>query len=161
MRRSTERIITTHCGSMPRPADLLDMMRAKLSGEPYDRDAYARRIHSAVAESVRRQIECGIDVPTDGEQGKSSFFAYHQCLMIHLYESLCVSSFSSLIIHHLVIQYYIRNNSKYLSLLYLPFFLSAYTILPDYVYLDWHLYNAENFLYHPCYLVLVLLHMFY
>ena len=76
MKRSTDRILTTHCGSLPRPHDLLDVMKVKLSGEPYDADAYALRIRSAVATVVRKQVETGIDVPTDGEQGKPGFFAY-------------------------------------------------------------------------------------
>ena len=53
MKRSTDRILTTHCGSLPRPKDLLDMMKAKINGEPYDPETYARRVRSAVAESVR------------------------------------------------------------------------------------------------------------
>src|SRR5207244_13271329 len=44
MKRSTDRILTTHCGSLPRPKDLLDMMKAKVSGQPFDQDAYARRV---------------------------------------------------------------------------------------------------------------------
>lgn len=76
MKRSTDRILTTHCGSLARPKDLLDMMKAKVSGEPYDQDAYAKRVRSAVADIIRKQAECGIDIPTDGEQGKSGFFAY-------------------------------------------------------------------------------------
>jgi 5-methyltetrahydropteroyltriglutamate--homocysteine methyltransferase len=76
MNRSTTRILTTHCGSLPRPTDLLDLMKAKISGEPYDADAYAARVRSAVSESVHQQVECGIDIPTDGEQGKQGFFAY-------------------------------------------------------------------------------------
>jgi 5-methyltetrahydropteroyltriglutamate--homocysteine methyltransferase len=76
MHRSTARILTTHCGSLPRPHDLLDMMRAKSKGEPYDSAAYAGRVRRAVAESVRQQVENGIDIPTDGEQGKHGFFAY-------------------------------------------------------------------------------------
>src|SRR5438874_503701 len=76
MKRSTDRILTTHCGSLARPYDLLDLMKAKLAGDPYDEAAYARRVRSAVAESVRAQIDSGIDVPTDGEQGKPGFFAY-------------------------------------------------------------------------------------
>ena len=76
MKRSTDRILTTHCGSLPRPTDLLDAMKKKLGGKPYDPDAYARRIRSAVAEVVRKQVDAGIDVPTDGEQGKPGFFAY-------------------------------------------------------------------------------------
>lgn len=76
MKRSTDRILTTHCGSLPRPKDLLDVMKAKINGAPYDHDAYARRVRSAVAETVRKQVESGIDIPTDGEQGKPGFFAY-------------------------------------------------------------------------------------
>jgi 5-methyltetrahydropteroyltriglutamate--homocysteine methyltransferase len=76
MNRSAHRILTTHCGSLPRPTDLLDLMKAKILGEPYDAGAYAARVQSAVAEIVRQQVECGIDIPTDGEQGKVGFFAY-------------------------------------------------------------------------------------
>jgi 5-methyltetrahydropteroyltriglutamate--homocysteine methyltransferase len=76
MKRSTARILTTHCGSLPRPKDLLDLMTAKISGEPHDDDGYDKRVRSAVAEIVRQQVESGIDIPTDGEQGKPGFFAY-------------------------------------------------------------------------------------
>jgi 5-methyltetrahydropteroyltriglutamate--homocysteine methyltransferase len=76
MQRSTGRILTTHCGSLPRPHDLLDLMKAKLGGEAYDAEGYARRVRSAVADIVRTQVDCGIDVPTDGEQGKPGFFVY-------------------------------------------------------------------------------------
>jgi 5-methyltetrahydropteroyltriglutamate--homocysteine methyltransferase len=76
MKLSTDRILTTHCGSLPRPHDLLDMMKLKLSGGHYDHGAYAKRVGSAVADIVRRQVECGIDVPTDGEMAKPGFFAY-------------------------------------------------------------------------------------
>ena len=76
MTRSTDRILTTHCGSLARPHDLLDLMKAKVTGQPCDDDTYVRRVRSAVAEVVRRQIESGIDIPTDGEQGKPGFFAY-------------------------------------------------------------------------------------
>ena len=76
MTRSTDRILTTHCGSLARPHDLLDMMQAKLDGRPYDEDAYARRVRAAVAGTVREQVECGIDIPNDGEQSKPGFFAY-------------------------------------------------------------------------------------
>src|SRR3990172_7225857 len=76
MKRSSDRILTTHAGSLPRPKDLLDMMKAKVNSEPYDHDAYARRVRSAVAETVGKQIETGIDIPTDGEQGKLGFYAY-------------------------------------------------------------------------------------
>jgi 5-methyltetrahydropteroyltriglutamate--homocysteine methyltransferase len=76
MKRSTDRILITHCGSLARPKDLLDMMKAKLDGQPYDESAYAQRLQTAVIEVVRKQDECGIDVVTDGEQGKPGFFAY-------------------------------------------------------------------------------------
>jgi 5-methyltetrahydropteroyltriglutamate--homocysteine methyltransferase len=76
MKRSTERILTTHCGSLPRPRDLLDMMKARASGEPVDAGAFAGRVRTAVADIVRQQAESGVDVVTDGEQGKTGFFAY-------------------------------------------------------------------------------------
>ncbi len=76
MNHSTTRILTTHCGSLPRPKDLLDLMKAKIHGDPYDADAYATRVRSAVSQIVHQQVECGIDIPTDGEQGKQGFFAY-------------------------------------------------------------------------------------
>src|ERR1700733_4840959 len=76
MNRSTNRILTTHCGSLPRPTDLLDLMKAKINHQPYDASAYADRVRSAVAEMVRQQVECGIDILTDGEQSKPGFFAY-------------------------------------------------------------------------------------
>ncbi|HSF59929.1 MAG TPA: cobalamin-independent methionine synthase II family protein, partial [Candidatus Binatia bacterium] len=76
MKRSTDRILTTHCGSLARPKELLDLMRAKVTGEPYDVSAYAERTRSAVGEIVRKQAESGIDIVTDGEQGKPGFFAY-------------------------------------------------------------------------------------
>jgi len=76
MNRSTTRILTTHCGSLPRPTDLLDLMKAKISGESHNPEAYETRLRSAVADIVRHQVDCGIDIPTDGEQGKVGFFAY-------------------------------------------------------------------------------------
>src|ERR1700739_4835567 len=76
MKRSTNRILTTHCGSLPRPKDLLDLMKAKAAGQRYDELAYTARVKDAVADIVRRQTEAGIDIPTDGEQGKLGFFAY-------------------------------------------------------------------------------------
>ncbi|MGH7905550.1 MAG: hypothetical protein ACREP6_02880 [Candidatus Binataceae bacterium] len=60
MKRSIDRILTKRCGSLPRPKDLLDMMRAKLTGKPYDADKYAIRIREAVADSVHKQVASGI-----------------------------------------------------------------------------------------------------
>jgi 5-methyltetrahydropteroyltriglutamate--homocysteine methyltransferase len=71
-----DRILTTHAGSLPRPADLLDLMKAKLAGAARDEPAYDERVKRAVAECVRRQIESGIDIVSDGEQSKPGFFSY-------------------------------------------------------------------------------------
>ena len=70
------RIRTTHVGSLPRPHDLLDQMKARLAGQPYDRERYESRVRRAVAECVRRQVDCGIDIVADGEQSKPGFFTY-------------------------------------------------------------------------------------
>jgi 5-methyltetrahydropteroyltriglutamate--homocysteine methyltransferase len=69
MRRSSERILTTHTGSLPRPADLIEFNRAHLVGESTDEAAFDARLAGGVAEVVRRQRELGIDVPNDGEYG--------------------------------------------------------------------------------------------
>ncbi|MGH7063198.1 MAG: hypothetical protein ACREET_03870, partial [Stellaceae bacterium] len=76
MKRSTERILTTHVGSLPRPPDLLAMIEAKERGAPFDGPSLAARIESAVAEAVRRQAECGIDILADGEMGRFGFIPY-------------------------------------------------------------------------------------
>ena len=76
MKQSTERILTTHVGSLARPSDILELMRAKIAGQAFDEEAFARRVRGAVAECVKKQVECGIDVVSDGEQGKDSFYAY-------------------------------------------------------------------------------------
>lgn len=76
MRRSTERILATHVGSLARPHDLLEMMRAREHGEAYDPAAFGRRVTEAVADVVARQAQAGLDVVTDGEQGKVSFLTY-------------------------------------------------------------------------------------
>src|SRR5688572_6057033 len=71
MRRSSERILTTHVGSLVRPGPLLPIFRAKQSGQPYDERAYAECLASSVKGIVERQAKAGIDVPSDGEFGKS------------------------------------------------------------------------------------------
>jgi 5-methyltetrahydropteroyltriglutamate--homocysteine methyltransferase len=76
MLRSARRIITTHAGSLPRPDDLRALVAAKAAGQPYDRDALARRVRTAVADIVRRQVESGIDSVNDGELSKPSFTTY-------------------------------------------------------------------------------------
>lgn len=76
MKRSTDRILTTHVGSLPRPRDLLEMTLAKDRGEPYDEKAYVVRLKAAVAEVVRAQAHAGLDVVDDGEFGKAGFMHY-------------------------------------------------------------------------------------
>ncbi len=76
MKRSTNRILTTHTGSLARPPELLDGMSAMEQGRPYDQSAYAARLRDAVAEIVGKQAECGLDVIDDGEMGKPSFLTY-------------------------------------------------------------------------------------
>jgi 5-methyltetrahydropteroyltriglutamate--homocysteine methyltransferase len=73
---STDRILTTHTGSIARPDDLIELMRARENGLPYDTDAFEARAQAAVAECVRRQVEAGRDVINDGEQRKSGFTTY-------------------------------------------------------------------------------------
>ena len=76
MKRSTDRILTTHAGSLPQPDDLRQMHAAKDSGQSYDPQSFATRVRSAVAEVVRKQIDCGLDIINDGEVGKSNFSRY-------------------------------------------------------------------------------------
>ncbi len=76
MQRSTERFLTTHTGSLPRPDDLIRMMYAKEEGIPVEPAALAARIASAVAEVVRRQADAGIDIVNDGEMSKPSYATY-------------------------------------------------------------------------------------
>jgi 5-methyltetrahydropteroyltriglutamate--homocysteine methyltransferase len=73
---TVDRILTTHVGSLPRPADLLDLMKAKLAGGAVDQTAYDARVRSAVAGCVRNQVKTGIDVVSDGEFSKPGFFTY-------------------------------------------------------------------------------------
>lgn len=76
MRRSTERILTTHVGSLPRPPDLVDMIRDKMRGGPVDQARFAERVRQAVSEVVARQAAAGLDVLADGEMGKVGFIPY-------------------------------------------------------------------------------------
>jgi 5-methyltetrahydropteroyltriglutamate--homocysteine methyltransferase len=71
MKRSTDRILTTHVGSLIRPQPLQQFLRAKQAGEPFDQEAYESCLTQSVAEVVRRQAAAGIDVMSDGEFGKS------------------------------------------------------------------------------------------
>jgi 5-methyltetrahydropteroyltriglutamate--homocysteine methyltransferase len=71
MKRSTDRILTTHVGSLIRPARLQEFLRAKQAGKPYDQAAYESCLKASVAQVVRKQAEVGVDVVSDGEFGKS------------------------------------------------------------------------------------------
>lgn len=73
---STDRIMTAHAGSLPRPDDLRGMVVAKANEEPYDPYALDRRLKSAVAETVRHQAQCGLDCINDGELSKTNFTDY-------------------------------------------------------------------------------------
>jgi 5-methyltetrahydropteroyltriglutamate--homocysteine methyltransferase len=76
MKRSSERFLTTHTGSLPRPPDLVRMMFAKEEGVPVDVTALRARIRAAVAEIVARQARAGIDIVNDGEMSKPSYATY-------------------------------------------------------------------------------------
>jgi len=76
MKRSTERILTTHIGSLPRTQELWTLIDAKDRGQPYDGAVLAATLKSAVAAIVKKQVEVGIDIPSDGEQSKPSFTNY-------------------------------------------------------------------------------------
>jgi 5-methyltetrahydropteroyltriglutamate--homocysteine methyltransferase len=76
MKRSTERILTTHVGSLPRPDDLIRTMFAKQEGVPVDPVALEARTRSAVAEVVAKQAQAGVDVVSDGEMSKPSYVTY-------------------------------------------------------------------------------------
>src|SRR2546421_5490211 len=76
MKQSTERFLTTHTGSLPRPEDLIRMMYAKEEGVPVDAEALARRVAAAVEEVVRKQADAGVDIVNDGEMSKPSYATY-------------------------------------------------------------------------------------
>jgi 5-methyltetrahydropteroyltriglutamate--homocysteine methyltransferase len=76
MQRSSDRFLTTHTGSLPRPLDLIRTMFAKEEGVPVDPSALAARIRSAVAEVVRKQVDAGVAIVSDGEMSKPSYATY-------------------------------------------------------------------------------------
>src|SRR5215831_495084 len=76
MLHSTERFLTTHTGSLPRPEDLIRMMYAKEEGVPVDATALSDRVAAAVEEVVRKQSAAGIDIVNDGEMSKPSYATY-------------------------------------------------------------------------------------
>jgi 5-methyltetrahydropteroyltriglutamate--homocysteine methyltransferase len=76
VKRSVERILTTHVGSLPRPLDLVEMIVKELHGEDIDRKTLEPRIKTAVKELVERQADIGIDIVSDGEASKPGFSSY-------------------------------------------------------------------------------------
>jgi 5-methyltetrahydropteroyltriglutamate--homocysteine methyltransferase len=76
MERSTDRILTTHTGSLPRPEDLVELLFAGESGQAPDPASLDRRVAETVVASVRQQVEAGVDVVNDGEMGKISYSTY-------------------------------------------------------------------------------------
>ena len=76
MKRSTERILTTHTGSLPRPSDLLPLITAAEAGDSGDANRLQTRVRTAVAEIVRKQIDAGVDIVNDGEASKPSYSTY-------------------------------------------------------------------------------------
>ncbi len=92
MKRSTDRIITTHVGSLIRPDDLKDFIRAKQGGKPFDVEAYKKCLTSSVADIVRRQAEVGIDIPSDGEFGKGISWSQYALDRLSGFERRAVTS---------------------------------------------------------------------
>lgn len=76
MKQSTDRMLATHIGSLPRPPDLLALMQAREERKEFDQAAFDARVREAVAEVVQRQAAVGLDVVNDGEQGKVGFITY-------------------------------------------------------------------------------------
>ena len=76
MKQSTDRILTTHVGSLARPHSLLDILKEREHDRPYDADALDREIAAAVKDRVKQQVESGIDIVADGEMSKVSFLGY-------------------------------------------------------------------------------------
>ncbi|HEY2527393.1 MAG TPA: cobalamin-independent methionine synthase II family protein [Xanthobacteraceae bacterium] len=78
LQQNTDHIQTTHIGSLPRPHELLDLMKAKFSGAPYEQKEFDELLTKAVNDVVRKQVECGIEIVSDGEFSKPGFFTYVQ-----------------------------------------------------------------------------------
>ncbi|MEJ2623499.1 MAG: hypothetical protein P8Z80_02840 [Pseudolabrys sp.] len=76
MQRSTDRFLTTHTGSLPRPDDLIQLMYTKEEGVRVEPQALAARIRETVAEVVKKQADAGIDLINDGEMSKPSYATY-------------------------------------------------------------------------------------
>ncbi len=76
MKRSTDRILTTHVGSLVRPPDVLEDILLAVAGNPVDQTAFSEKVRAGVTAVVRKQAEIGIDIPSDGEFSKPTFSSY-------------------------------------------------------------------------------------
>jgi 5-methyltetrahydropteroyltriglutamate--homocysteine methyltransferase len=86
MKTSAARILTTHTGSLPRPADLVALLNGKELGVSYDRAAFETRIRQAIDAIVRQQADVGIDIVDDGEHSKVNWMAYARARLSGLEE---------------------------------------------------------------------------
>src|ERR1700683_922648 len=76
MKMSTDRILTTHVGSLPRPQNVVDLLFAQDRGEPYDPAVFDETMRRAVGDAVKLQAQSGVDVVSDGEMSKISYATY-------------------------------------------------------------------------------------
>ena len=76
MQRSSERILTTHVGSLVRTRAIIEGLKARELKQPYDQNEFAEAVRSGVAEVVARQVEVGIDIPNDGEFSRPGYTTY-------------------------------------------------------------------------------------
>src|SRR6266849_6393189 len=76
MKHSTERILTTHTGSLPRPEELQELLYAQERGEPFDQAIFEEKVRIAVQATIRQQVAVGIDIVNDGEMSKISYATY-------------------------------------------------------------------------------------
>lgn len=76
IQQNIDHIQTTHTGSLPRPHHLLDLLKVKFDGKPFDQTEWNATLSKVVTDCVRKQVECGIDTVTDGEFSKTGFFTY-------------------------------------------------------------------------------------
>jgi len=76
MKTSTERILTTHVGSLPRPQDVVDLLFAQDRGEPVDQALFDSTMKRGVTDAIRKQEESGVDIVSDGETSKISYATY-------------------------------------------------------------------------------------
>jgi len=86
MKHSSSRILTTHTGSLPRPADLVGLLNDKELGNPYDKTALSQRVKRAVSDIVEKQAAIALDVINDGEHSKVNWMAYARARLSGLEE---------------------------------------------------------------------------